>query len=92
MADAGSWWSIAAALDESRHPGTIVYVDGRTLKETDRVSATEVPPTLRYAPTPRGLVPVVKVVLSLESERRVIREYGPRGELLRSTSQYRDPN
>jgi hypothetical protein len=92
MADTGSWWSIATTMSDSRHPGTIVYVDGRTLRETDRVAASDVPPLLRFAPTPRGLVPVVRVVLYLESERRVIREYGPRGELLRSTAQYRDPN
>ncbi|AKJ03785.1 hypothetical protein ATI61_11635 [Archangium gephyra] len=70
-----------------QHPGTIVYVDGTTQKETERVNITEVPEALRFAPTPQGLVPVVRVVAYTEGSRRIIREYGPAGELLRSTVQ-----
>ncbi|HZI10396.1 MAG TPA: hypothetical protein VE153_08355 [Myxococcus sp.] len=71
-----------------KHPGTIVYVDGATQKETDRQSIDKVPESLRFAPTEEGgLVPVVKVVAHTEGERRIIREYGPAGELLRSTVQ-----
>jgi hypothetical protein len=70
-----------------KHPGTIVYVDGATQKETGRVSIDTVPESLRFAPTADGLVPVVKVVAHTEGNRRTIREYGPAGELLRSTVQ-----
>ncbi len=72
-----------------KHPGTIVYVDGTTQKETARRSITEVPESLRFAPTAEGLVPVVRVVAYTEGDQRIIREYGPAGELLRSTVQLR---
>lgn len=73
------------------HPGTIVFVDGNT----DRVVATDrvedVPPQMRFVETPAGLVPVVRVVAFTAGDERTIREYGPAGQLLRSTLQRRDP-
>lgn len=69
------------------HPGTVEYVDG----DTGRVLATSpvetVPHALRFAPTERGAVPVVRVVATTRGSQRTIREYGPEGELLRSTLQ-----
>ncbi|MGC4115126.1 MAG: hypothetical protein QM765_11065 [Myxococcales bacterium] len=69
------------------HPGQIEFVDGNTGKVTRVAKAAEVPEALRFAPTDKGLVPVVKVVATVEGERRTIREYGPAGEVLRSTVQ-----
>lgn len=74
-----------------KHPGTIVFIDGTTQQETGRVDISEVPEPLRYAPTKQGLVPVVKVIAYTEGDRRTLREYGPDGELLRSTVQLASP-
>jgi hypothetical protein len=71
------------------HPGLIVYVDGATQEEISRVSATEVPETMRFAPTTHGLVPVVKVVTFLDGDKRYVREYGPGDEFLRATMMVR---
>ena len=71
------------------HPGTIVYIDGATQRELSRVAATEVPETMRFAPTDHGLVPVVKVETFLDGNKRYVREYGPGGEFLRSTMMVR---
>ena len=71
------------------HPGTIVFVDGDTNEETEE-QAADVPETIRFAETPEGLVPVVRVVARTSGTRRIIREYGPDGELLRSTVQIAD--
>jgi hypothetical protein len=68
------------------HPGTIVFVDGDTNEETEE-QAADVPESIRFAETPEGLVPVVRVVARTSGTRRIIREYGPDGELLRSTVQ-----
>lgn len=72
-----------------KHPGTIVYVDGVTQKETRRVASSQVPESMRFVSTPEGLVPVVRVVTSTspDGNRCTIREYGPAGEFLRSTVQ-----
>lgn len=72
-----------------KHPGTIVYIDGATQKETSRMPIAQVPEDLCFAPTPEGLVPVVKVVAITHGNQRTLREYGPNGELLRSTVQVR---
>ena len=69
------------------HPGTIVYFEGAPEKEVSRMSVSEVPESLRFAQTEHGLVPVVKVVAYVEGDQRYIREYGPDGELLRTTMQ-----
>jgi hypothetical protein len=74
---------VSAAPD---HPGTIVFVDGDTNEETEE-QAVDVPESIRFAETPEGLVPVVRVVARTSGTRRIIREYGPNGELLRSTVQ-----
>jgi hypothetical protein len=70
------------------HPGTITYVDADA--QTQKVqSAADVPEPLRFADTTSGKVPVVKVVARIAGGQRFIREYGPNGELLRSTVQRR---
>jgi hypothetical protein len=76
--------------EQPRHPGTIVYVDGDTGEETTE-DAAAVPESLRFAETEEGLVPVVRVVARTAGDRRYIREYGPDGELLRSTTQIAEP-
>jgi hypothetical protein len=72
-----------------KHPGTIVFVDGNTntVVSTDR--AADLPAEMRFVETRSGLVPVVRVVAFTEGGQRTIREYGPAGELLRSTVQVR---
>jgi len=76
----------AAEPTPPAHPGKITYVDGRTQKVIEIEDAADVPESMRFAETPRGLVPIVKVVLHRERERSEIHEYGPDGELLRSTA------
>ncbi len=73
----------------SRHPGFITYVDAEA--QTERVASVEgLADVLCFAPNDRGeLIPVVRVVASLGAEERHILEYGPQGELLRSTLQRR---
>jgi hypothetical protein len=79
-------------MSEPKHPGTIQFVDGATQKVTETVDAKEVPPSIRFAPNEAGeLTPVVKVVALQEGDRRIIREYGPDGQFLRSTVQVRTP-
>ena len=76
----------------TKHPGKIVYVDGNSQQVTNERPATEVPESLRFAETPSGLEPVVKVIATVEGDRRFIREYGVDGALLRSTVQIRTPS
>jgi hypothetical protein len=75
--------------DSVEHPGTIVYVDGDT-NETTEEDIANVPESLRFADTDAGPVPVVRVVARTAGNQRYIREYGPKGELLRSTVQIQD--
>jgi hypothetical protein len=70
------------------HPGTITYVDADAHTEKVR-SVADVPDRLRFADTASGKVPVVRVVARIAGGQRFIREYGPNGELLRSTVQRR---
>jgi hypothetical protein len=63
-----------------------VFVDGDTNEESEE-NAADVPESIRFADTPEGPVPVVRVVARTSGDRRIIREYGPDGELLRSTVQ-----
>lgn len=72
--------------DPVEHPGTIEFVDGDTNEITEE-DAANVPESLRFAETDEGLVPVVRVVARTAGKQRFIREYGPGGELLRSTVQ-----
>ena len=70
-----------------KHPGKITFVNGteETVKE-----ASTVPESIRFAEDGGKLVPVVKVVAMTEGDRRIIREYGVDGTLLRSTVQTRN--
>jgi hypothetical protein len=70
---------------KSKHPGIICYVDGRTQRVTVRVDAKQLPLNARFAQRNGELVPVVKVIAYPKGDRRVIREYGPADELLRTT-------
>ncbi|QRN97492.1 hypothetical protein JRI60_52685 [Archangium violaceum] len=79
-------------MSEPKHPGSIQYIDGKTQQVTQTVDIAEVPANLRFAETPEGLVPVVKVVALQEGNQRIIREYGPEGQFLRSTVQVRPPS
>ena len=72
------------------HPGKIIFVDGNTDQVVSTREAHEVPESARFAATPSGPVPVVRVVATVAGDRRFIREYGPNGELLRTTTQLRD--
>ena len=71
------------------HPGKIVFIDGNTGKIVSEDDASTVPESIRFANTPNGKVPVVKVVSLVEGDQRSIKEYGPSGELLRTTLQRR---
>ncbi|MCP3097970.1 hypothetical protein LZ198_03665 [Myxococcus sp. K15C18031901] len=75
----------------TRHLGTIVYIDGETRQEVSRVKSAQLPKSERFATTREGIVPVVKVIAYTEGDRRIVREFGPEGELLRSTVQLREP-
>jgi hypothetical protein len=79
------------AMKKNRHPGTILFVDGRTQRVTFRVDAAEVPRAVRFAETKQGRVPVVKVVAYPRGNQRIIREYGPADELLRTSVVQNDP-
>lgn len=69
------------------HPGTILFVDENSGKEHSR-PISEVPEQLRFAQDASGqMIPVVKVVAHAVGQQRTIREYGPNGEMLRSTIQ-----
>jgi hypothetical protein len=68
------------------HPGTITYVDDDA--KTEKVlPVSQVPEALRFGQMGELQVPVVKVVAKLRGGELLIREYGPKGELLRSTLQ-----
>jgi hypothetical protein len=69
----------------NEHPGFITFVDGVTGAVRTTVPVDHVPMQLRFAQTEQGPVPVVRVVASSTGVVRTIREYGPGGELLRST-------
>jgi hypothetical protein len=74
-----------------QHPGTIVYVDGNTNAVVREGPAADVPESVRFADTEQGRVPVVRVVATTAGDQRFVREYGPAGELLRTTVQVRSP-
>ncbi len=74
-----------------QHPGTIVFVDGDTNAVIREVPASAAPDSVRYADTEQGPVPVVRVVATTAGDQRFVREYGPAGELLRTTVQVRSP-
>ncbi len=72
----------------TEHPGEIEYVDGATGEVTCRVPADDVPEQIRFAPGPDGAPrPVVRITVLTLGDRREIRQFGPEGELLRSTYQ-----
>src|SRR5689334_10566973 len=71
-------------MSEPVHPGTIKLIDVNTMQVTRTVEAWEVPFPARFVKTKRGLVPVMVVLAHQVGDRRVISEYGPNDELLRS--------
>ncbi|MEZ4726309.1 MAG: hypothetical protein R3E79_04150 [Caldilineaceae bacterium] len=74
-----------------KHPGKIVFIDGTTQEVTAEVDAETVPLTIRFVETDDGLAPVVKIVNYTTEGRRIIRQYGPNDELLKSTVQIATP-
>ncbi len=70
------------------HPGVIVFFDGE--RPVASRLASELPASMLFADTPSGRVPVVKVVAHVGDDRREILEFGPDGQLLRSTLQIRE--
>lgn len=72
-----------------QHPGKIVYVDGNSGRTLSVDDAERVPRAQRFAATPRGPVPVVRVVSAVCGNQQLLHAYGPDGELLRSTVQRR---
>ena len=75
---------------ETTHPGSIVYIDGDTSEVVAERKACDVPEHMRFVQAKEGAVPVVRVISSTLGDRRTIREFGPNGELLRSTVQLRE--
>ena len=74
-------------VNEPEHPGKIVFVDGTTQEVTKELPASEVPFGIRFVETDAGLVPVVRIVNVTTDKQQTIRQYGPDGQLLRSTVQ-----
>ncbi len=74
-----------------KHPGKIVFVDGKTHQITDTLQAAEVPESIRFAETAKGWVPVVKIVEITTDKERFIHFYGPDDQFLKSTIQVREP-
>jgi len=68
-----------------KHPGKIIFVDGKTGKTTEEADANSVPMSIRFAETEKGLVPVVKIVSHERGDQVIVRAYGPGGEFLKST-------
>jgi hypothetical protein len=62
-----------------------VFFDGE--RQVAARLASELPDSIFFADTPSGRVPVVKVVAHVGDDRREILEFGPDGQLLRSTLQ-----
>lgn len=73
-----------------KHPGTIIFIDGNTGQITDEMKASEVPDSIRYAEGENGLLPVVKIISTIAGKQRIIRQYGPEGQLLKSTIQIKE--
>lgn len=68
------------------HPGIYEVVD--PAGKVRRLPIDSVPLEARYAPNERNkMVPVVRVEAHLRKQERTLLEFGPSGELLRSTLQ-----
>jgi hypothetical protein len=67
----------------TKHPGTVIFID----ETTEKVRPAEtVPDSLRFARNALGhWVPVVKVVASMQGDKRMIRSYGADGAELSAT-------
>lgn len=77
----------------SKHPGKISYFELDPITKEEKLTSTadikDVPESLRFADTPDGHIPVVKVVMIPSDKFREIIEYGPKGQFLRNTIQIR---
>lgn len=78
-------------MSKPEHPGKIIYLDGNTQQVVSEANIEDVPESLRFAESADGFIPIVKVIATVVGDRRYIREYGPDGQLLRSTIQVRTP-
>jgi hypothetical protein len=69
------------------HPGKITYyelIDGIE-KESGTTSIDQIPENMRFGRNEKGTVPIVKIVWQNRKDGREIHEYGPDGELLRTS-------
>lgn len=72
------------------HPGTITFVDGTTQEISRQADASDVPFGVAFVEVEDGAYrPVVRVEAVTSPDKRVILQYGPDGELLKSTLQLR---
>jgi hypothetical protein len=74
-------------MNKPEHPGKIIYIDGNSNEVLREQNIEDVPESLHYVQTDKGLVPVVKVVATTYENRRFIRQYGPDDEFLSETVQ-----
>jgi hypothetical protein len=75
-------------MTDSPHPGTIEFIDGDTGEVVDRAKVADLPPSMCFEKDEHGTrIPVVKIVAHTTADRRTILAYGPKGELLRTTTQ-----
>ncbi|MCA9544480.1 MAG: hypothetical protein KC613_08820 [Myxococcales bacterium] len=72
------------------HPGEITFVDEDAGTERARPAA-EVPASVAFVTVDGATVPVVRVVSRMRGPQRVIRSYGPEGQLLSTTLQAPPP-
>lgn len=78
-----------SAMTAVTHPGFIELVDGETGRVLERRAAGELPESMRFEVDEHGAsIPVVRIVEHVDGARRTLIAYGPKGELLRTTTQY----
>ena len=69
----------------SGHPGTITFIDGNTDEVLAVRAAEDVPERDRFV----GQTPVLRVLWFVDGDRRLVHEYGPGRELLRTRVEVR---
>ncbi len=78
------------SLRKFHHPGIITFIDGDTNQITDEMNASEVPDSIKFVKTENGLIPVIKIISTVAGKQRIIRQYGPEGQFLKSTVQIKE--
>ncbi len=69
------------------HPGHVELIDGATRRRISLDPVHKVPEAHRFAPTPAGHRPVVRIVITTKNGQRKLDEYGVDGRLLRTSTQ-----